>query len=65
MAVVKNLRIDVRLDLTPAKVRKLIALASERYTVPAVLSDLDRRQLARRGAVIAVEQLTRGSKREN
>jgi hypothetical protein len=30
-----------------------------------VLSDLDRRQLARRGAVIAVEQLTRGSKREN
>jgi hypothetical protein len=59
---VKNLRINITLELSPAKVRKLIALASERYTVPAVLSDLDRRQLARRGVVLAVERLTRGSK---
>jgi hypothetical protein len=59
---VKNLRIDVSLNLSPAKVRRLIALASERYTVPAVLSDLDRRELARRGVTVAVERLTRGSK---
>jgi hypothetical protein len=59
---VKNLRINITLELSPAKVRKLIALASERYTVPAVLSDLDRQQLARIGVRLAVEQLTKGSK---
>jgi hypothetical protein len=59
---VKNLSIDIRLSLSPAKVRKLIALAGERYVVPPTLSDLERRRLARIGARLAVEQLTKGRK---
>ncbi len=58
----KPLRVQLDLTLSPAKVRALIALAGERYTVPKVLSPLDRQQLARRGAAMAVERAT-GAKR--
>ena len=58
----KPFRLTVELHLSPSQVKKLIDIACETVIEPSTLSDLDRRQLARRGVRTLIHRNTRKAK---